>query len=124
MRSEKKRIALEDSEKQLVRHFSEMTGEAKKGSTFSTGEELLSVQEKRLQEMERSLQETDEALTTQQKRLSELEHAISEGAETDSFLRRRQQHGGFGNAGGTSARKTGRNGKAENSEMRLILFSP
>ena len=39
------------------------------------------MQEKRLQEMERSLQETDEALTTQQKRLSELEHAISEGAE-------------------------------------------
>lgn len=50
------------------------------------GEELLSVQEKRLQEMEQSLQETDEALTTQQKRLSELEHAISEGAETEQLF--------------------------------------
>lgn len=44
------------------------------------------MQEKRLQEMERSLQETDEALTTQQKRLSELEHAISEGAETEQLF--------------------------------------
>ena len=81
-----KRIALEDSEKQLVRHFSEMTGEALKKEALFDGEELLSVQEKRLQEMERSLQETDEALTTQQKRLSELEHAISEGAETEQLF--------------------------------------
>ena len=81
-----KRIALEDSEKQLLRHFSEMTGEALKKEALFDGEELLSVQEKRLQEMERSLQETDEALTTQQKRLSELEHAISEGAETEQLF--------------------------------------
>ena len=81
-----KRIALEDSEKQLVRHFSEMTGEALGKEVLFDGEELLSVQEKRLQEMEQSLQETDEALTTQQKRLSELEHAISEGAETEQLF--------------------------------------
>ena len=81
-----KRIALEDSEKQLVRHFSEMTGEALEKEALFDGEELLSVQEKRLQEMEQSLQETDEALTTQQKRLSELEHAISEGAETEQLF--------------------------------------
>ena len=81
-----KRIALEDSEKQLLRHFSEMTGEALEKEALFDGEELLSVQEKRLQEMERSLQETDEALTTQQKRLSELEHAISEGAETEQLF--------------------------------------
>ena len=81
-----KRIALEDSEKQLLRHFSEMTGEALEKEALFDGEELLSVQEKRLQEMEQSLQETDEALTTQQKRLSELEHAISEGAETEQLF--------------------------------------
>lgn len=57
----------------------------KKEALFD-GEELLSVQEKRLQEMEQSLQETDEVLTTQQKRLSELEHAISEGAETEQLF--------------------------------------
>ena len=81
-----KRIALEDREKQLVRHFSEMTGEALGKEVLFDGEELLSVQEKRLQEMEQSLQETDEVLTTQQKRLSELEHAISEGAETEQLF--------------------------------------
>ena len=69
-----------------MRHFSEMTGEALKKEALFDGEELLSVQEKRLQEMEQSLQETDEALTTQQKRLSELEHAISEGAETEQLF--------------------------------------
>ena len=35
-----KRIALEDSEKQLVRHFSEMTGEALEKEALFDGEEL------------------------------------------------------------------------------------
>ena len=81
-----KRIALEDSEKRLLGYFNEMTGEALEKDALFGGEELLSAQEKRLQEMEQSLMETDEALSTLEKRISALEHAISEGAETEQLF--------------------------------------